>query len=141
MEFTTTELIIQTKNLLTAVRGSLIRVAMNLYRIKSEKAYGDSFGAFCEGELGISESFASKLLTVNKVYLVEGGAVPEDLENIDYERLYLAAKLDAPVEEKIAMARTLTRSEIKTSKAEKDAHKGDFGSYCRLCWLSEETHP
>lgn len=133
MELTTTELITQTKNLLSAVRGSLIRVAQNLYRIKEEKAYGEHFGKFCEDELGVSESFASKLLTVNRVYLVDGGLSPEQVEGIDPEKLYLATKLEGTAEEKLAKAETLTRKEIKLERNEEEPHEHEWIELCKHC--------
>lgn len=139
-ELTISDVIAETKTLLGAVRGSLIRVAQNLGRIKETYQDEKSWGSFCEEELGISQSFASKLLTVNRVYLVEGGLAPEKIENIDYERLYLARNIEGSAELKAETARTLSRSEIKRNLNDEKPHKGEFGSYCKVCWLSEENH-
>ena len=117
-----TTLIEQTKQLLNAVRGSLIKVAQNLYEIKSYLPGDVNFGKFVEEEFGVSQSFASKLLTVNKVYILEGGVQPEALEGIDYERLYLAKDLDGSPEEKIAKARVLSRRELREEKADNPDH-------------------
>lgn len=130
----------ETKDLLSEVRGSLIKVAQNLYLIKEKYEDEKAWGSFCEEELGISQSFASKLLTVNRVYLVEGGLSPEAIENIDYERLYLARNIEGSAELKAETARTLSRSEIKRNLNDEKPHNGEFGSYCNICWVSEENH-
>lgn len=140
MQLTTTELIDQTKKLLTAVRGSLIRVAQNLYRIKEEKAYGEKFGAFCESELGISEGFASKLLSVHKTYILEGGLPPERLEGLDYEKAYLASKLEGTVEERLAKAETLTRAELREENVDDGhVHSGELVQIHKCCGMRAES--
>lgn len=138
-ELTVDGLVQQTKDLLGAVRGSLIKVAQNLYQIKESYTDDKAWGSFVEEELGISQSFASKLLTINRVYLLEGGLPSERIEGVDYEKLYAATKLDGSVEEKVAKASTLSRSELKQVKNQEKPHKGQFGSYCSVCWLSEEN--
>lgn len=137
----TSNLITQTRDLLHSVRASLIKVAQNLYEIRKEIS-SENWGHFLEGQFGISESFASKLLTVNRVYLLEGGLSPEKLEGIDYERLYLARNLDMPVELKVENARTLTRSEIKknVNDGEKKPHEPVWVTYCDVCHLSKDNH-
>lgn len=127
-------LVYQTRELLHAVRGSLIRVAQNLYQIKSSGQF-ENWGDFCQNELDISESFASKLLTVNRVFLLEAGISPEKLEGIDYEKLYAASKLEGTPEEKLAKAQTLTRRELKEEKNEEDIHDHEPITICKRCSL------
>lgn len=127
------ELVENTKQLLNAVRGSLIRVAQNLYTIKEGLEPGTDFGKFVEEEFGISQSFASKLLTVNRVYILEGGMHPEALEGIDYERLYLAKDLEGSPEEKVSKARVLTRRELREEKHEEDGHAHEWIEICKKC--------
>lgn len=128
----TSNLIVQTRDLLHAVRGSLIKVAQNLCEIRKEIS-SENWGHFLEGQFGISESFASKLLTVNRVYLLEGGLSPEKLEGIDYERLYMAAKLEGTPEENVEKARLLTRRELKEERNDEEPHEHQEIKICRIC--------
>lgn len=132
-EILSREIIEETKLLLGAVRGSLIRVAMNLAQLRGSFAAKGEWGSFCEGELGISESFASKLLRVHNTFLAEGKLEPARLEGIDYEKLYLASGLEGTVEEKLAKAETLSRRELKEEKNEEVPHEHEPIQICRVC--------
>lgn len=133
-------LVEQTRELLHAVRGSLIKVAQNLAVIKESDVYkAGEWGAFCETELNISESFASKLLTVNRVYLVEGGLSPEKLEGVDYEKLYLARNLEGPAELRLEKARTLSRSDLRVEQVEDGhVHSGETVTIHKCCGMRVE---
>lgn len=138
-ELNTSALITQTRELLHAVRGSLIRVAQNLYEIRKEVS-GENWGAFVEGQFGMSQSFASKLLTVNRVYILEGGANPEQLESIDYEKLYLAKDAGGTIEEKISKAATLSRSDLRAERQDAEPHTFESKEICKVCGASRENH-
>lgn len=136
----TGELIEQTKNLLQAVRGSLIRVAQNLYAIKEQLPPEQNWGQYVEEEFGISQGFASKLLTVNRVYILEGGVSPEKLEGIDYERLYLAKDAGGTVDEMLAKAETLSRAELRAERQEAAPHPFNPKEICKDCGATRENH-
>lgn len=125
---------------MNAVRGSLIRVAQNLYEIKQQLPPGKNFGQFVEEEFGMSQSAASKLLSVHRVYILEGGASPETLEQVDAEKLYMSASLEGTVEEKIAKARTLTRSELRQERQEDEPHAFEAKEICKTCGGIRENH-
>lgn len=112
------ELVQQTKDLLNAVRGSSIKIGENLHNLKTQLPEDTNWADFIRDQFDISESFASKLMTVHRVLVLEGGLSQEKLEGIDQEKLYLAAKLEGTAEEKIAKAKTLTRRELKESNVD-----------------------
>lgn len=126
------------------VRSSIVEAMQYLYQVKQSEAWQEagyeSFGDYVQQDLGISQGFASKLGTINKTFLIEGGLSPEKLVGIDYERLYSAAKLTGSVEEKLAKAQTLSRSELKQEKSEETVHTPSFQRVCTICWVSEGNH-
>lgn len=125
-------------------RYNLFEGAVHLHTISKQELWKDhasSFGEWVEENCKISQSMASKLISVVQHYEIEGGLSHEKLVGIDAEKLYLAAKLPLPTEEQLEHARTLTRAELKISKAEGDAHTPEFGSFCKHCWLAESNHP
>lgn len=127
----------QTKEAFANVRSSVVFAMQRLYEVHERKLYetvADSWGAYVESELGISQSFASKLLSVNKHYLL-GGVSPEKLESIDYECLYLAAKTEGSLEEQVEKARTLTRRELKEERNEETEHEHLPITICKTCSL------
>lgn len=137
------ELVRETKDLLNAVRGSSIKIGQNLYEIKQQLPEGTDWGSFIRDEFDISEGFASKLMTIHRVFVLEGGVSQEKIEGIDGEKLYLAAKLEGTPEEKVAKARTLTRSELKQTRNDEEVVPHEFQRvcYCSVCGLSEANHP
>lgn len=140
-EITTTGLIEQTRLLLNAVRGSSIKIGENLYNIKKNMAPGTDWGDLLRDEFDISEGFASKLMSIHKVLVVEGGISQEKLEGIDGEKLYLALKLEGTAEEKVAKAETLTRREIREEAVDDGhAHSGETILIHKCCGLRIDTH-
>lgn len=133
MELTTQDLISQTKELLNAVRGSSIKIGENLYNLKQNLPKEADWGDFIRDEFDIGESFASKLMTIHRVFVIEGGVSQEKLEGIDGEKLYLSAKLEGTPEEKVAKARTLTRRELKEEKNDEVPHEHQPISICKVC--------
>ena len=99
------------------------------------------FGKYCEEEFDLSQGFVSKLVGEYDHYIIQGGLPLSRIEGIDHEKLYLAAKTEGTVEEQLARAQTLSRSELKIEKGEKDKHAADYGTFCKNCWLPPETHP
>jgi hypothetical protein len=142
----TLELISQTKELLHAVRGSLIHVARNLHIIRESnewQGHASSWSEFCESILEIPQSQASKLLGIHQHYIIDGGKDIEDLIGLDYEKAYSARKLPGTVDEQLAKARTLSRTELKheANDAEVIPHAFEEVCYCRVCGLSKANHP
>lgn len=135
-----TEIVSLTQGLLTSARKNLIRVAQNLKVIKDHLTPGESFGDFVEEYFGISQSMASKLLTVNRVYLLEGGVAPEEIQDIDFEKLYLARKTEGTVEEKIHKARVQPRAHLREQEQEDVPHEFQLVEICGVCGGKREFH-
>lgn len=128
----------QTKEAFANVRNSVVVAMQYLYAVREEGAWKEvasSFSEYVEGELNISQSFASKLLAVNQHYLIEAGVSPENIAGIDYECLYLAAKTEGSLEEQIEKARTLTRRELKEERNDIEPHDHEPISICKVCSL------
>lgn len=126
----------ETITIFQTIRSGVVLAMQKLYQVKEEGAWEgkySSFGEFVEEGLGISQGFASKLLTVNKHYLLEGAVSPEQITGIDYEKLYMASKLGGRVEEQLAKAKTLSRSELKLEKGDEDQHAHEPITICRHC--------
>lgn len=124
----------ETKQLFENVRKSIVHAMQALHKVNEERAWEgqySSFGEFVEDGLKISQGFASKLLSVNRHYLLNGGLSPEKLVGIDYEKLYLASKLPGTPDEQVAIASTLSRREIKETQNEEQPH--DHEPICRIC--------
>lgn len=135
------ELVENTRALLNAVRGSSIKIGQNLYEIKQSLPKDQDWGDFLRDQFDISEGFASKLMTIHRVFVLEGGVSQEQLEGIDGEKLYIAAKLEGSPEEKIAKARVLTRRELKDEKNEEAPHEHIPVSICKVCSIRlHEAH-
>lgn len=134
--FNPDSLIEQTRQLLNAVRGSSIKIGENLYTIKQSLAADVNWGDLLRDEFDISESFASKLISIHKVLVVEGGLSPSKLEGIDQEKLYLVLKTEGTAEDKVAKASTLTRREIRESRVDDGhVHSGEFVTIHKCCGL------
>lgn len=127
------EKIEQTKALLGLVRGSSVRVGQLLYEIKQQLDKDVDWGDFLRDEFDIGESFASKLMKIHQVLVLEGGVSQEDIEGIDGEKLYLVAGLEGSAQEKVSMARTLTRREIKEHRNDQKPHEHIPVSICKVC--------
>lgn len=126
----------QTKKAFADVRSSVVVAMQKLYQVKEESAWesvASSWGEYVESELGISQGFSSKLLSVNKHYLLEANIAPEKIENIDYECLYLAAKTEGTPEEQVEKARTLTRRELKEERNDAEEAPHEHIPCCAVC--------
>lgn len=97
-------------------RKSFLEGAALLYVISEQNltdgAY-TSFNEYVQDACQISPSFASKLITIYKRYIVEGQLKPKELEGTDVEKLYNALQLPGSFAEKAVKAQTLTRQEIQ----------------------------
>lgn len=130
----------QCKRSFQDVRANLIEATEALYLIKSEelwKSECSSFGEFCEQELQISQSFASKLLSNWQHYVMDGHLHKDDLVGVDYEKLYLAQRLPTVMidhfTEKLEKAKRWSRSEIKAELAEKNGEECKHEHTITIC--------
>jgi hypothetical protein len=126
--------------LFKSFRSSMVTAMINLREIKETEQWRERFtswGEFVESPdgLGISQGFASKLITTANHYLIQGGISPEKLEGIDYERLYMARALPGSVEEQVEKARVLTRRELKEEKNEEEEHQHEPIQICKTCHI------
>lgn len=113
-----------------------------LYKVSQDKLWEDRFSSWAEfvesaDGLNKSQSWASKHLAIHEYYTLEGGLSPEQLEGSATESLYLARELPGTPEEKVAMARTLSRREIKQTKNENEGHEhqGETYSVWKCCGM------
>ena len=137
------ELLEETKEAFGAIKGSVVVAMQKLYEVFTSEAWrevSDSWGDYVESELGVSQGFASKLLTVNKTYLLEGAVSPEKLAGIDYEKLYMARNLEGPIELRIEKARTLKRSDLRKERQDDEPHPFEELIICKVCHGSKENH-
>lgn len=132
----TTGIVEQTKELLHAVRGSLVHVAQNLHVIKTSgewQNHASSWGEFCEDTLQVSQSQASKLLAIHQYFVIECGKSVDDLAGIDYEKLYAVKSLTGSVEDQLTKARTLSRRDLKEEKNDEEPHEHVPIEICKVC--------
>lgn len=123
-----------------AVRRSVWDAARLLHQIQMNEAWRGHFESYSDfvDELGVSRGFASKLLTAYTHFVVEGGVSPEKLAGLDYERAYMATKLEGSVEKQLSKALTLTRRELKEEKNDEAPHDHQWNTYCTICGIK---HP
>lgn len=140
MELSTQTLIEETRQLWNQGKKVMIQVAWNLHHIqKSGEWQGyDTFPKFCEGEMDIRQSTTSKLLAIANYFLRE--YTPEQIGDCDYERLYQATMLPGTVDENLAKAKTLTRTELRQELNESEVHTGEFIEVCKHCYVSRANH-
>lgn len=139
------QLLQETKQAFANVRGSIVVAMQRLYQVKQEEVWrqvADNWGEYVESELGISQGFASKLLSINNHYILEGGIEPDFLSGIDYEKLNMARTLPGSPEEQVEKARVLTRSELKLERndAEPVPHTPEWVEFCKVCNVSRTNH-
>lgn len=130
----------ETKGLLGAARSAIIYAARNLYFIKQNLPAGTKFGEFVEEHLGIDETSASKWVGNYTYYVEQGGLDIEKVAGIDQDKLSLAKKLTGTVEEKLAKADTLRRSDLRREKQDDDPHAFEAREICKVCGSTRENH-
>lgn len=94
-----------------------------LWKVQQEGLWEDrysSWGEFVESPAGLnkSQTWASKHINIHEHYTLKGGISPEKLEGVATESLYIAKELPGTVEEQVAMARTLSRKELRDTKVD-----------------------
>lgn len=126
----------RTKKLFENVRASIVQAMQALYTVRESGEWqqvADSWNEYLERELNIAPGYASRLLSNNQTYLIEGGISPEKLEGIDHEKLYMARKLPGSLEERIEKARSLSRRELREEKNDEEQHEHLPISICKVC--------
>lgn len=119
-------------------RKNLMEGAAYLHEIEQTDAWElhySSFGEFIESECQMSRSAASKLVLTYKFYVLDNGVSPAKLETIGAEKLYAALQLEGSAEKKLAMAETLSRSELRTELKDPNdtcLHEETY-TICRSC--------
>ena len=111
-----------------------------VYEVYEKELWQGRFSSFNEyvqstDGLGISPGYASKLRQNEAHYVISGGLSPEKLEGIDNESLYMASKLPGTPEEQVAMAKTLTRQELRETKNEVEPCVHDPVQICGKCHI------
>jgi hypothetical protein len=126
-----------TAELFKRARVNTMQAANLLNQVVETEAWKSgytSFSEFVEEELKISKGHASKILSVYRHYVLEGGVLQAKLEDVDSDKLYLAIKLEEPVEKKVEIAKILTRRELKEEKNEIAPH--EHQPICRVCHIA-----
>lgn len=125
----------KTEQLFHAARVSLIEAAAALYEVYKTEAWKEReerWGDYVES-LGISQSAASKYLTVVEHYL-EQGVSQRKIASTDLEKLYLARSLEGTPEEQLEKALVLTRGELREQKAFEETGDEHLHKYvCMIC--------
>lgn len=116
-----------------------------LWKVSQDKLWEGRFSSwaeFVESAEGLNKSqgWASKHIAIHEFYTLEGGLLPEQLEGAATESLYMARALPGSPEEKVAMARSLSRRELKETKNEHEnhVHSGETYSVHRCCGMRVE---
>jgi hypothetical protein len=137
-----TTLLDETINIFRGLRRDMVKAMVNLHAIKESGEWSerfDTWGEFVESSegLGFNQSSVSKLLSVNRAYLIDGGLDENDLVGVDYEKLYAARDLPGTPEQRLSMAKTLNRKELKETKneAEGHVHSGDTVVIHKCCGM------
>lgn len=134
----------QTKDAFSTMKSSVIWAMQLLYQLRESGEWeqiSETWTDFVTDELGLSQGFASRLLTVNRHYLVEGGLSADSLENIDHERLYLAAQTDGTVEQQVEKARLLNRRELREEKIDSGhIHEPETIEIYKCCGMRVPDH-
>lgn len=128
----------ETKEIFNTLRSGVVVAMQKLHRVKEEGVWdqvASSWGEYVESELGISQGFSSKLLSVNEHYLLSGAVSPEQITGIDYEKLYMARSLPGTIEEQLSKAKTLTRRELKEEKNDDTPCTHEEIRICKHCGI------
>lgn len=136
----TSNLLNQAADCFNSIRKNFYEGAKLLHQIKTEelwKGEHGSFSEYLEQECKISDGFASKLIQVYEVFVLEAGFSQRKLEEVDHEKLYLSLKLPGTLEKRLIQAQTLTRAELKQQRVyeengEECTHPGSMCIKCHM---------
>ncbi len=104
-------------------RGNLLEGAKLLHTIYNSQLYLSeytTFGEYVEDMCQLSPGYASKLIKTYEHYAINGKVSQRNLEHTDVEKLYLAINLKGTPLQQATKALTLSRSELKSERFEKD---------------------
>lgn len=125
-------LIEETKDLLTKIKRNYLAIAVNVYKLKTEREWGDDeWVTFYRDELELQKSQVSKFLKVGQ-FVLEQGLLKE---TVGYEQLYLsiARNKDKSPEYILAEAQTWSHDDYKAQKKD-DCKKHEAILVCKHCW-------
>ena len=107
-------------NLKSHITKSFLELAHFLKVSHDEKYYNvlgyDSFNEYLgTPEIGLSRSYAFKLIKVYEVFVEKHNVPVDQLQDVDVEKLYIATTLikGEDYEERLEQARTLSRSDLR----------------------------
>jgi len=132
----TNSLVEETKSLLLSVKRNYLAVAVNVFKLKSEREWSeDEWVAFYRDDLELQKSQVSKFLKVGE-FCVAQGFVKTTLPAVGYENLYLsiAHNKDKSPEYVIAEAATWSSSDYRDSKKDECSHEYPKVLVCSHCF-------
>lgn len=108
----------KTEQLFHSARLSFIEAAAALYEVRETKAWENEYETWQDylQTINVSQSQASKLLSVFAHYAIEGRLSHAKLAETDVEKLYLATSLEGTPKEQATKAALLSRSEIRAQQ-------------------------
>lgn len=114
-----------TLKLRDTIEGAFIALGERFYKISEQSLWHGVYESYAEflTDMRVSESTASKLMQVYKVYIVEYKIAPAKLAKIGYSNLYMAIPLIAKqgVEVAIEKAGSLRREDIEDEVREEES--------------------
>ncbi len=114
----------ETKRLREMIEGGFLTLGARLQKIRDERLYEgihDSFREFLE-DVKLTESFASRLITIHQRFVVEFGMKPKELAPIGWSSLYQIAKQienQDEARELVAMAGQVRREDLEDELRER----------------------
>lgn len=140
-------LLTKCKEIFNDARQSIFNGIVLLHTISTEKLWEgsySSFGEFCEQELQLHPTQASRYLKAYEHYVIQGKVEFSQLKSVNPERLYLAASLNGSPEEQLVRAQNWTVEEIRLELREQKVGKHEHDWYelhlrqCKTCSLREK---
>lgn len=128
----------KTEQLFHSARLSLIEAAAALYEVRKTEAWAERYESWQDflHSVSVSQSQASKMLSVFEHYALNGGVSHAKVAEVDLEKLYLATSLEGTPEEQATKAQLLSRSEIRSQRAFEDfgeEHACEPLTICKIC--------
>lgn len=145
-----TDFVRETIDLVKQIETRFLELGARLYKIREERLWEGNYDSFQEflDSAHISAGMASKLAKIHHVYIVEGKKETQALAGIGYSNLYEAIPFveEDGVDGAVALAGTLTRSEILDEKREREhgVHTHTIGDarwgICQTCGKFERLY-
>ncbi len=106
----------RTIEMFRTARMAVADAIASLYEVYKTEAWEGRYGSwseFCEDGLQISKSLGSQYVAVYEYYVEHGSLTVEQIREADIGKLYLALGTEGAPEEKLNIAKTLSRGELK----------------------------